>query len=197
MEAITPEESCYWRVIDKYRKVTWEKIAKEVGMSISGIYSAMENGRTLNLEKTWIISRMLDLKLDEFSDYRHFICFHPHHEDYAGNGSFADRFWDTVNLIRKQKEISWAKLGRFSGIPASTISTARTYKRVISFDLASKIVNIGLGCSLDVVVNMMYNDDIRNMEEQKEIAELTAMIMKLSHSDRILVKDLVMKMIRK
>lgn len=188
----------YWGLIEQHRTTSWENVASVTGMSLSGIFASMRYNRTLNIEQTWRLAELFGIRLDDLSDHNACISTVPVIERSFNHGvSFADRFWHTVNAIRESQQISWAKVGKKANIPASTISTARTYNRVVSFEIASGIINAGLNCSLDYVLNLMYYEERKTEEEQKQIHEMAVEFMKLSANDRNMIRNLISRLLEK
>ena len=188
----------YWKVIVENRTVSWEVISKETGMGVSGIFMAMRNSRTLDFEKTWIIAKMLGLRMDDLSDYTEHITTAPSiKHPYEKGDSFSERFWNTVNAIRESMNLSWAEVGKEAQLPTSTISSAKTQGRILSFAQVSAIVNAGLHCSMNTLINIMYDEEIKVEEEQKQISELAVKIMQLSYEDRSMINSLVSRLLDK
>lgn len=188
----------YWKVIVENKTVSWEVISKETGMGVSGIFMAMRNNRTLDFEKTWIIARMLGLRMDDLSDYTEHISTVPSIEHpYEKGDSFSERFWNTVNAIRESMNLSWAEVGKEAQLPASTISSAKTQGRILSFEQVSAIVNAGLHCSMNDLINIMFDEEIKVEEEQKQISEMAVRIMQLSSEDRSMINALVSRLLDK
>lgn len=185
-------------MIVKNRTVSWEVISKETGMGVSGIFMAMRNNRTLDFEKTWIIARMLGLRIDDLSDYTEYISKVPIIEHpYEKGDSFTERFWNTVNAIRESMNRSWAEVSKEAQLAASTISSAKIQGRILSFEQVSAIVNAGLHCSMNDLINIMYDKEIKVEEEQKQISELAVRIKQLSPEDQLMIRALISRLLDK
>lgn len=188
----------YWGLIEKNRTTSWENIASVTGMSLSGIFDSIRHNRPLNIEQTWRLAELFSIRLDDLSVYNNRINVIPVIEiSFDQDVPFADRFWHTVNTIRKSQMISWAKVGEKADIPASTISSAKTSNRIISFEFASEIINAGLNCSLDHVLDLMYCKEKKIKEDQKRTHEMAVNFMRLSVNDQNMVSNLISRLLDK
>lgn len=190
------DNSRYWNTITKNRNLSWEVISTEIGMSVSGIFASIRCNRTLNLEKTWKLVKLLGISLDDLSDYTEYITRFPETDiSYERGETFAEMFWNTADAIRKSMDLSWAEVGKVALLPPSTISTARTRHYVPSYQQASALVNAGLHCSMTAVFNLMYGDELKIVAEQKEISNLATRIMQLPEKDRLFVSDMISRLL--
>lgn len=178
------------------RSYVW--IAEMSGVSLTSINSAKHRRSFLSFDNTVRICRVIQADLNSFV-----LSFSDENDRFLAMGNYSDypvgkRFWKILEDVLKQNRWSWRHVSGLTGVPPTTISTAKVANRTLPFDITVSLLE-GMHISPMSMGNWLVPDvgpeniPVPSMEEKIETERnrLIRTIRRMDYDNLMKVSDYV------
>lgn len=162
----------FWNEVDMARgKNTIAWLAEASGVPQSLLFSARQRQNFLSFENTLLVCSSLSIDLNSFISCDNRENDRLVHPVNLGTPNVGRQFWAILDLILSYRGWSWRYVALRCNIPTTTISSAKSDARTLSFDVTLKMLE-GMDLTPDALAkNIMLtkHPPLDPIEQKSEI----------------------------